>query len=501
MAHGAESKIIARKEGRSIHHKPGLNPHPALMSLRSKCGVRVGMMSEIFHISKWRMSMRFALLGATAMALAGCSSDSSRLGDMFGGSDRMATGSTGVASLTPPDQIGGGGYQGGYQPPRAPVSTVPRPSSIQSSQLPPPTMPSRPVYSAPATPSPHLSSAYGRAQVATTATAAGGRSGPWTAAGGTAITVSQGDTASVLSTRYGVPQEALLKVNGLSSASQVQPGTRLTIPVYSISNNEPAARTAPPAHTLAPPAAPEKRPSREAHVARPEPQKVAKAPEPAKLKQAEAARRDLRKEPRHDLKTAKEAAKEAAEAAKRKTAEARHDRKVAEKPVEPAKPQKVAKVEKPVAEQPRRQQVDATPTNTVQPNADVKAAASADDKPEFRWPARGRIIQGFKSGGNDGINIAVPEGTSVKAAESGVVAYAGSELKGYGNLILIRHPNGYVSAYANNGELNVKRGETVKRGQTIAKSGQSGNVSSPQLHFELRKGSTPVDPSNYLAGL
>ena len=89
----------------------------------------------------------------------------------------------------------------------------------------------------------------------------------------------------------------------------------------------------------------------------------------------------------------------------------------------------------------------------------------------------------------------------MKAAESGVVAYAGSELKGYGNLVLIRHPNGYVSAYAHNGEVAVKRGETVKRGQTIAKSGQSGNVASPQLHFELRKGSTPVDPTGYLAGL
>jgi murein DD-endopeptidase MepM/ murein hydrolase activator NlpD len=128
-------------------------------------------------------------------------------------------------------------------------------------------------------------------------------------------------------------------------------------------------------------------------------------------------------------------------------------------------------------------------------------ADAAGGSPEFRWPARGRIILGFKAGGNDGINIAVPEGTSIKAAEAGVVAYAGNELKGYGNLILIRHPNGFVSAYANNGELDVKRGESVKRGQIIAKSGQSGNVSSPQLHFELRKGSTPVDPTSYLAGL
>ena len=108
---------------------------------------------------------------------------------------------------------------------------------------------------------------------------------------------------------------------------------------------------------------------------------------------------------------------------------------------------------------------------------------------EFRWPARGRVIAGFgANGGNEGINIAVPEGTPVKAAEAGVVAYAGSEVKGYGNLVLIRHANGYVSAYAHNGELNVKRGEQVKRGQVIAKSGQTGNVTSPQLHFEIRKG-------------
>jgi murein DD-endopeptidase MepM/ murein hydrolase activator NlpD len=120
---------------------------------------------------------------------------------------------------------------------------------------------------------------------------------------------------------------------------------------------------------------------------------------------------------------------------------------------------------------------------------------------DFRWPARGRVIAGFgANGGNEGINIAVPEGTPVKAAEAGTVTYAGSEVKGYGNLVLVRHDNGYVSAYAHNGSLNVKRGERVKRGQVIATSGQTGNVTSPQLHFELRKGSAPVDPLPYLNG-
>ena len=108
---------------------------------------------------------------------------------------------------------------------------------------------------------------------------------------------------------------------------------------------------------------------------------------------------------------------------------------------------------------------------------------------------------GFKQGGNDGINIALPEGTSVRAAEDGKVAYAGNALKGYGNLVLIRHSNGFVTAYANNGEIDVKSGDTVKRGQVIAKSGQTGDVSSPQLHFEVRKGQTPVDPTGFLAGL
>ena len=169
--------------------------------------------------------------------------------------------------------------------------------------------------------------------------------------------------------------------------------------------------------------------------------------------------------------------------------------------VEPAKVAKLEPAPAPkVSQSPAKANVDPQPTASLPPKAEPAAAPSADANPEFRWPARGRIIQGFKSGGNDGINISVPEGTPVKAAENGVVAYAGSELKGYGNLVLIRHPNGFVSAYANNGELDVKRGDTVRRGQTIAKSGQSGNVATPQLHFELRKGSTPVDPDQLPRG-
>jgi murein DD-endopeptidase MepM/ murein hydrolase activator NlpD len=133
----------------------------------------------------------------------------------------------------------------------------------------------------------------------------------------------------------------------------------------------------------------------------------------------------------------------------------------------------------------------------------VTEQAPIDGAPGMRWPVRGKVISGFgpKANGlkNEGINIAVPEGTSIRAAESGVVAYAGNELKGYGNLVLIRHENGYVTAYAHAKELFVKRGDTVKRGDVIAKAGQTGSVSSPQLHFEVRKGATALDPMKFLS--
>jgi murein DD-endopeptidase MepM/ murein hydrolase activator NlpD len=159
---------------------------------------------------------------------------------------------------------------------------------------------------------------------------------------------------------------------------------------------------------------------------------------------------------------------------------------------------------KPVASNVPTQSASLVTPSTETPGTDTAAKAAVEATPGFRWPVRGRIIAGFgpKPNGqqNDGIDVAVPENTPIKAAEDGVVAYAGSELKGYGNLVLVRHPNGYVTAYAHAKELLVKRGDQIKRGEVIAKSGQSGNVDAPQLHFEVRKGSAPVDPMQFLNG-
>ena len=428
-----------------------------------------------------------------------------------------------------------------------------------------------PVQSRPLAPPPKNALSSNAAPVASAAPAQAASTGSynhWSAEGGTPITVGAGETTPILANRYGVPTDVLLKVNGFSSSSQVQPGSRLVIPVYRATaanaRSEPEAHPAKearveakqaPRHVAAKADAEEddarapKASQKGARSLAAKPGKLAKsdekdeekaAPSKSSEKKAKtpdkkakvAAKSDDEEDEKPAVKAKTQPAKTQPAKAKPAKTAAKADDDAAQKPASklkaqpkiakagpvtepvgtPAPAKSVAKAEKreqakvavndPPAERapaPERKVDKTTTTAAIAPAAEEKPSDAAH--PEFRWPARGRIIQGFANGGNDGINISVPEGTQVKAAESGVVAYAGSELKGYGNLVLIRHPNGFVTAYAHNGDITVKRGDQVTRGQTIAKSGQSGNVSSPQLHFELRKGSTPVDPTNYLAGL
>jgi murein DD-endopeptidase MepM/ murein hydrolase activator NlpD len=147
---------------------------------------------------------------------------------------------------------------------------------------------------------------------------------------------------------------------------------------------------------------------------------------------------------------------------------------------------------------PRRQPL----TTKAKPAQKVVAAPPARTGKGFSWPLRGKILSTFggKSEGlkNDGINISAPRGAQVVAAENGVVAYAGNELRGFGNLLLLKHSGGWITAYAHNEMLLVKRGDKIKKGQTIAKVGSTGSVQAPQLHFELRKGKKAIDPMKYL---
>mgnify|MGYP002852720473 CR=1 FL=1 len=142
--------------------------------------------------------------------------------------------------------------------------------------------------------------------------------------------------------------------------------------------------------------------------------------------------------------------------------------------------------------------------SNVYQSASVKDSyvPSANRKTKFDWPVKGRIISGFGNLGsgrkNDGINIKADLGATVKAADAGTVAYAGNELKGFGNLILIKHNDGWITAYAHNDKLFVSKGQKVQRGEKIASVGSTGSVTTPQLHFEVRSGKKAVNPRPYL---
>jgi len=143
------------------------------------------------------------------------------------------------------------------------------------------------------------------------------------------------------------------------------------------------------------------------------------------------------------------------------------------------------------------------PSHAAPQSPSLPAAPPARAGSSFLWPVKGEVVAEFgplpgKGQHNDGINIVAAKGTAVRAAENGVVAYVGNELKGFGNLLLIKHADNWMTAYAHNDRLMVKRGDQVKRGQTIATVGASGSVTSPQLHFEIRRGTEALNPVDYL---
>lgn len=176
------------------------------------------------------------------------------------------------------------------------------------------------------------------------------------------------------------------------------------------------------------------------------------------------------------------------------TAPAPVDREILAPPPEEAAAVQTAVLAPPVDEE----------TTKPQPLPKISRQTPKRSSGKFLRPVEGKIISqyGPKSSGlhNDGINIKAPKGTPVLAAENGVVVYAGSELKGSGNLVLVRHEGNWMSAYAHMDQTSIKRGDTVRRGQSIGTVGSTGSVSEPQLHFELRRGTEAINPDRYLEG-
>jgi murein DD-endopeptidase MepM/ murein hydrolase activator NlpD len=405
------------------------------------------------------------------LAAAGCSADSGRFGEGFGSSTTAAsrgdvTGS--IPQTAPASHIesrplphlaaagdgssGGGRGMGSYQPGASEVT-----GSIPAAPPPP----------------------------------------AWTWEGGTPITVTPGETLEMIAREHGVPVAAIMEANHITSPAMVRPGDHLVIPRRrsSTAAMPPETRMAstvaampapvgPPRSALVPPSglhvvAPGETLNSIARMYGKSVMVLAKANNIPPYTMVKVGDRIIIPDMRGVSQSAPIAPR-------------------AEAPVSQLSGPSLA-----TAESPHSARLASPAPPQVAENS-VKAAEPAGDLPSFRWPVRGRVIAAFgpKPNGlqNDGINLAVPEGTPVKAAEDGVVAYAGNELKGYGNLVLVRHANGFVTAYAHASDILVKRGETVKRGDVIAHSGQTGNVTSPQLHFEIRKGATPVDPAQYLNG-
>ncbi len=313
----------------------------------------------------------------------------------------------------------------------------------------------------------------------------------WTWEGGTPIIVSAGENLETISHRYDVPVPAILETNNITNPTLVHPGQHLVIPRRrgpTAALSAPQTRIAstapgmPPGPVGPPQTAPA--PSSSVHVVAPG-------------ETLHSIARLYRKSVMAIAKANNIPPDAMVRVGERIVIPDVHTAAV----LPPAGEGTVGSLA--TADSPHSARLAAPVTSQGQ-ESPVKAAEPAGSLPSFRWPVRGRIIAGFgpKPNGlqNDGINLAVPEGTPVKAAEDGVVAYAGNELKGYGNLVLVRHGDGFVTAYAHASEILVKKGDTVKRGQVIAKSGQTGNVTAPQLHFEIRKGATPVDPAQYLSG-
>ncbi|HSP49515.1 MAG TPA: peptidoglycan DD-metalloendopeptidase family protein [Pseudolabrys sp.] len=312
------------------------------------------------------------------------------------------------------------------------------------------------------------------------ARAAPAPTGHWTWDGGSPVTVTSGETVESIARKYGVPASAISVTNGFREGAVLRPGQRVVIPRYVSAGATQAS---------APQSSAASRATENVHIVEPGESMLGIARKHGVTITALARANNIQPYAKISM-------------GDRLTIPG--GRHVAERQVsapQVAQP-RIVPAEKVASASAQTARV-VTPEHQTTESV-TQTAEAAGGIPSFRWPVKGRIITGFgpRPNGvqNDGINLAVPEGTPVKAADDGVVAYAGNELKSYGNLILIRHANGFVSAYANASELLVKRGDTIKRGQVIAHAGQTGNVTSPQLHFEIRKGSTPVDPTKYLGG-
>ena len=423
-------------------------------------------------------------------------------------------------------------------------TTLPRPKVVKkvAAYIPPkPEVVSQPVY-IPVPKTDSLKTAAVQpvvAQTAIVATAPQATKDGWNSAGGTTIKVGQGETLYNISKRYGVPVSAIRGVNNMSPSANLRADQSIIIPNYvftktsgvSAPDNDPGTRAARastgyfgeaspadavvptkrPAHYAAVSATGEVDESKrqryvpKTHVSPPVKQN---APDYSVVTgSVQPITTDYTVQPGDSL--SRIASRNGTTVAALQAANGLNGTNISIgqtlKMPSGIDPVTTASV-KPATQEPLPANVDPIVTGSLKPSAvdDSTPAPARTGISDFRWPVKGRVVSTFGESGtngkNEGIDISVPEGTAVHAAENGVVIYAGSEISSYGKLILVRHTDGWVSAYAHNRDFEVKKGDNVRRGQIIARSGRTGDAGRPKLHFELRKDSAPVNPKKYLAG-
>ncbi len=364
--------------------------------------------------------------------------------------------------------------------------------------------------------------------------------GGWSSAGGTAVSLRDGETLYNLSKRYGVPVTEIMKANNIQNADAVQAGQQVLIPNYvysrsapvSAPDNNPGTNAASSARGLAPQAnagtlgVPTQRPQQVAALA-PETVSTSNSELPHRKPKPLSEENTKESVPDYSIVTgsvkgtgtytvasgdtlSKIASRNgttvtALTAANGLTSSNLKIGQVLKLPGAVASNAVAASATgvKPAQEKAPQQYTKPTVDQTVTSTVDTKAPETTGIS-NLRWPVNGKIVTAFgkpkNSQANDGIDISVPEGTAVKAAENGVVIYSGSDLQNFGNLVLIRHQDGLVTAYAHNKSNSVAKDAVVKRGQVIAISGRTGATTTPMLHFEVRKDSKPVNPTKYLGG-
>lgn len=356
----------------------------------------------------------------------------------------------------------------------------------------------------------------------------------WSAANAPSVTLRPGESLATLSKRYGVPEKEILRVNGLKNSAAAKPGQQILIPTFNGGNaakaasqaadlskggNLPAPNKAPTQDVAVLPAGNSIRDKSQATPAPSDKLAAGAGKDPngtggtyvvkpgdslAKIAKATGTRID-------DLKAANGltagtvrigqvlkvpgAAPAGSDAVKTASIPAKAVTKVSA-PADEAASAQPAPYKPPVASASQS-------ISDVEKKTDIAVAApESTGIGKYRWPVRGAVIAGYGANvagnRNDGIDISVPEGTPIKAAENGVVIYAGNGLKELGNTVLLRHDDGTVTVYGHADALNVARGQKVQRGQTLATSGMSGNAKQPQVHFEVRKDAAPVNPMTFL---